>query len=170
MTAGGASSGSEMTSPERAVLDCNVLLQALLSAGGPAGRLVQLAKEQKLTVFVSAYGIDELREVANRPSMQQKFKLTVEMVEQFCLNIVAHSTLIDVVPHVFDFPRDPDDAHYIDLAVAVNAKLIVSRDHDLLSLRDTETPDGKAFVEKYPWLEILTPPEALTRLAESPPV
>lgn len=156
-----------MSSPERAVFDCNVLLQALLSASGPAGKLVQLAKEQKLSIFVSAYAIDELRDVATRPKIQTKFRLTVEMIEQFCRDLLAHSTLIDVVPHVFDFPRDPDDAHYIDLAVAVSAKLIVSRDHDLLSLRDTTTPEGKEFVNQYPWLEILTPPEALTRIAES---
>lgn len=156
-----------MISPERAVFDCNVLLQAILSAGGPAGKLVQLVREQKLTLFVSAYGIDELREVAIRPNIQQKFRLTVEMVEQFCRDIVAHSTLISVVPQVFDFPRDPDDAHYVDLAIAADAKLIVSRDHDLLSLRDITTPEGKQYVEQYPQIDILTPPEALARIAAS---
>ena len=78
-----------MSSPERAVFDCNVLLQALLSASGPAGKLVQLAKEQKLSIFVSAYAIDELRDVATRPKIQTKFRLTVEMIEQFCRGAVA---------------------------------------------------------------------------------
>jgi putative PIN family toxin of toxin-antitoxin system len=155
-----------MSSPERAVFDCNVLLQSLLSASGPAGKLVQLAKEQKLSLFVSAPGIEELHRVANRSNIQKKFRLTAEMIEHFCRDLVAHSTLIDIVPHVFDFPRDPDDSHYIDLAIAARAKFIVSRDHDLLSLRDMATPEGKQFVERFPWLEILTPPEALAQLAE----
>jgi predicted nucleic acid-binding protein len=36
---------------------------------------------------------------------------------------------------VFEYERDTDDAHYIDLAVACRAKLIVSRDRDLRATR-----------------------------------
>lgn len=153
-----------MTPPERAVFDCNVLLQALLSARGPAGSLLQAVKTQKLALFVSAYVIDELRDVALRPNVRQKFHLTLEIVEQFCRDLVAHATFVDFVPHVFDFPRDPDDAHYIDLAVAASAKLIVSRDQHLLSLRDSLTAEGKELARRFPALEILTPSEALQRL------
>ena len=69
--------------------------------------------------------------------------------------------MIDNPPHVFEFPRDPDDAHYIDLAVAAKARLVVSRDEDLLSLRDTGTEAGRDLVARFPELTILTPPEAL---------
>ncbi len=156
-----------MTVPERAVFDCNVLLQALLSSRGPAGRLLEAAEEKKLTLFISSYVIEELREVASRPKVQRKFQLSADMIEQFCRDLVGHATVVDVVPHVFDFPRDPDDAHYVDLAVAVNAKLVVSRDQDLLSLRDASTHEGRDFAARFPGLEILTPPEALRRLDEA---
>ncbi len=156
-----------MTLPERAVFDCNVLLQALLSSRGPAGRLLEAAKSGKLTLFISAYGIDELREVASRPNVQRKFRVTQQMIEDFCHDLVGHATVMESVPHVFDFPRDPDDAHYIDLAVAAKAKLVVSRDQDLLSLRDESTAEGQDFAARFPELEILTPPEALRRLDET---
>ena len=94
-----------MTLPERAVFDCNVLLQALLSSRGPAGRLLEAAKEGKLTLFISAFVIEELRDVATRPKVQRKYQLSLEMVEQFCRELVGHATVVDSVPHVFDFPR-----------------------------------------------------------------
>ena len=156
-----------MTLPERAVFDCNVLLQALLSSRGPAGRLLEAAKAGRLTLFISAYGIEELREVASRSNVQRKFRVSQQMIEDFCHNLLGHATLMEIVPHVFDFPRDPDDAHYIDLAVAANAKLVVSRDKDLLSLRDQTTNEGKDFSARFPSLEILTPPEVLRRLDEA---
>ncbi|HEY4233418.1 MAG TPA: putative toxin-antitoxin system toxin component, PIN family [Lacipirellulaceae bacterium] len=70
---------------------------------------------------------------------------------------------------MFDFPRDPKDAHYVDLALAVNAKLIVSRDKDLLSLRDATTTDGRDFMSRFPALSILTPPEALKLIEKTTP-
>ena len=64
------------------------------------------------------------------------------------------ASLMDEVPHVFEFARDPQDAHYVDLAVAANAKLIVSRDKDLLSLRDATTTDGREFLNRFPMILI----------------
>lgn len=156
-----------MSPPSRAVFDCNVLLQALISPQGPSGKLLHSAKGGKLTLYVSQYVLDELREVTARPKVARKFRLTPEVVSRFCDELIGHATLIDTVPHVFDFPRDPDDAHYIDLAVAANAALVVSRDHDLLSLRDVSTEAGRDFAAQFPSIEILTPPEALRRLETS---
>lgn len=153
-----------MTSLERAVFDCNVLLQGLISSRGPARTLLEAVKQRKLLLFVSAYVLDGLRDVASRPRVQRKYRLTPDLVESFCADLIAHATLVDVVPHVFDFPRDPDDAHYIDLAIAAGAKLVVSRDRDLLSLRDSATTEGRDFVARYPAIEILTPPELIRRL------
>ena len=75
--------------------------------------------------------------------------------------------MIDDVPHVFDLPRDPKDAHFVDLAVAARAKLLVSRDNDLLSLSDPTTPEGRDFAARFPGLEILTLPQLLARIVPS---
>lgn len=153
-----------MSPASRAVFDCNVLLQALISPQGPSGQLLDSARSARLILFVSQYVLDELRDVAARPKVSAKFGLTPEVVTRFCKELAGHVTLVENVPHVFEFPRDPADAHYIDLAVAANAALVVSRDQDLLSLRDASTDDGRAFQARFPWLAILTPPEALRRL------
>ena len=156
-----------MSPPFRVVFDCHVLLQSLLSPHGPAGKLIDAVRNGKLSLFLSSYVLEELRDVASRPKVQRKYRLTPEIVEGWCDELVGHATFFDPVPHVFEFPRDPDDAHYIDLAIAAGAKLIVSRDQDLLSLRDPTTADGQEFAAQFPWLEILTPPEALRRLETS---
>jgi predicted nucleic acid-binding protein len=64
----------------------------------------------------------------------------------------------------FEFPRDPKDARYVDLALAAQAKLIVSRDLDLLFLGDPSTPEGRDFQARFPDVEILTPTELLRLL------
>ena len=75
------------------------------------------------------------------------------------------ATTLSVVPAVFEFPRDPTDAHYVDLAIAAHAKLIVSRDLDLLSLGDPQTADGQDFQRRFPGLQILTPTQLLQQLS-----
>lgn len=157
-----------MTRPEHVVFDCNVYFQAFISGSGPAGQLLNAVNQRLLTLFLSQYVLDELADVLSRPQLAARFKFTSERVAHFIDSLREISTFVDDVPHVFDFPRDPKDAHYVDLAVAVNAKLIVSRDEDLLSLRDVATSDGRNFINRFPNLLILTPPEVLTLLAAAP--
>jgi putative PIN family toxin of toxin-antitoxin system len=155
-----------MTTPERVVFDCNVFFQALTSLRGPARRLLAGAASGELSLFISAATIDELADVASRPHLVQKYGLQSDVVAEFIAEIRSFSTFLESIPHVFDFPRDPKDAHYVDLAVAADAKLIVSRDKDLLSLRDATTAEGREFQSRFPGLLVLTPPELLTLLSE----
>lgn len=146
---------------ERVVFDCNVCFQAFVSENGPAGRLLRAVHEGQFVLFLSKYVLDELRDVLSRPHIVEKFKFTEKRVAEYVDALSEMASLIDEVPHVFEFARDPKDAHYVDLAVAANAKLIVSRDKDLLSLRDATTTDGREFLNRFPMILILTPIEAL---------
>jgi predicted nucleic acid-binding protein len=75
--------------------------------------------------------------------------------------------LLENCPHVFDYPRDPDDEHYIDLAAACQAHIIASRDRDLLALNDITTVDGQRFRAQFPDLLVLNPEQLLARIDES---
>ncbi|QDT76324.1 putative toxin-antitoxin system toxin component, PIN family [Lacipirellula limnantheis] len=158
-----------MKPPDRVVFDCNVFFQAFISGSGPAGQLLQAVSEKSLTLFVSAFVLEELTDVLSRPHLASQFKFTRERVAEYLDSLVQLATMTTDVPHVFEFPRDPKDAHYVDLALAVDAKLIVSRDKDLLSLRDAATGEGRDFLSRYPGLLILTPPEVLKLLAATLP-
>src|SRR5438874_13686711 len=119
---------------ERVVFDCNVYFQAVISPSGPAGRCFAEALEGRLILFASQHVINEFQDVCLRPHIASRFRLTETRVDAFVAEIVNTATLIDNVPHVFDFERDPDDAHYSDLAVASNATLSVLRDREPLAL------------------------------------
>jgi putative PIN family toxin of toxin-antitoxin system len=117
-------------------------------------------------LFISEFVLDELRDVTSRSSIVARFRFTDERLKLFLESLVELATMVGDVPHVFEFPRDPKDARYVDLAVAAQAKLIVSRDRDLLSLGDSATADGRDFKSRFPELQILTPTELLQLLSQ----
>lgn len=155
-----------MTPPERVVFDCNIFFQSLISPAGPAGHALDAAADGRCSLFISEFVLDELRDVTSRSSIVARFRFTDERLKLFLESLVELATMVGDVPHVFEFPRDPKDARYVDLAVAAQAKLIVSRDLDLLSLGDSATADGRDFKSRFPELQILTPTELLQLLSQ----
>ncbi len=154
--------------PERVVFDCGVFFQSLIAPRGPAGLCLSAASDGKLQLFVSNYVLAELRDVCSRPQLAGRFKLTPERIAKFIGHIKEAAIELDNVPHVFDYPRDPDDEHYVDLAVVAQARLIVSRDNDLLALENPKSKTGRTFHERFPELSILTPDQMLKRLHHEP--
>jgi putative PIN family toxin of toxin-antitoxin system len=145
----------------RVVFDCNTLLQALASPGGPAARCVQLAVDGEVTLFASPVILGELREVMARPTVARKLRITPERAKPFLETLEAAATLLREVPETFTYERDPDDAHYVNLALAADARLIVSRDRDLLDLMNDAIAASIDFQTRFPTLRILTPVEFL---------
>jgi putative PIN family toxin of toxin-antitoxin system len=156
-----------MTTALRVVFDCNILLQGLASPEGPAGRCVQLALRGKISLFISPLVLEELREVTGRPRVIAKLHLVADRVQEFFEAVEVTATLLTEFPEPFSHQRDPDDAHYVNLAVAADATLIISRDKDLLDLMDSIKPDGKQFQERFPLLRILEPVAFLREFEES---
>lgn len=150
--------------PYKVVFDCNVFFQALISPNGPAGSCLNAAEAGDLALFVSNVVIEELRDVCHRPRIAFRFKLTAAQIDAFTAKVTEFASLIADVPRVFEYDRDPDDAHYINLALAAGATLVVSRDKDLLALRDLSFPESRQFAERFPDLRILTPSELFSEL------
>jgi predicted nucleic acid-binding protein len=71
------------------------------------------------------------------------------------------------VPTAFEYPRDPDDAPYINLAIATGANLIVSRDRDLLDLMQPGSADGTRLRADHPTFRVLTPPQLLQQVEDA---
>jgi predicted nucleic acid-binding protein len=70
--------------------------------------------------------------------------------------------MLTEVPRAVDLERDPKDEPYLDLAVAVRAHYLVSRDRDLLDLmKDSD------FRQRFPDLNIVDPPTFLQALRSS---
>jgi putative PIN family toxin of toxin-antitoxin system len=146
----------------RVVYDCNIYVQALISVRGPAARCVVKAAADEVTLFVTPLILDEIRESWQK--IPAKYAVTRAQTEELAARVSGVSVILQQVPHVFDYERDPDDAHYIDVAVAADAKLIVSRDKDLLDLMDAARPESRAFRSRFPSLRIIDPVELLREL------
>jgi putative PIN family toxin of toxin-antitoxin system len=156
-----------MTTPRQVVFDCNTLLQALASPDGPAGRCVQLAIDGKIDVFLSARVLDELRDVAGRPKVIARLRLAPERTREFIEVVEMRATILSGFPEPFAYDRDPDDAHYVNLAAAANASVIVSRDKDLLDLIDPTRPEATDFRNRFPQLHILDPVSFLREIRDA---
>jgi putative PIN family toxin of toxin-antitoxin system len=118
--------------PPRVVYDCNVFVQALINPAGPGGACVTKARDGEASLFVSQIILDEIRE--SHLKIPPKYGVTAIQTEALAKAVTLISTLVVNVPSVFSYARDPDDAHYVDLAAAAQAKLIVSRDRDLTEM------------------------------------
>lgn len=147
--------------PLRAVFDCNILLQALVSNQGPAHACLEEAAIGRCVLSVSAYVIEELREVAERPEIRARFRLDSQMVEEFVADLKTFAVEVREIPEVFVHPTDPKDSHYINLAIATGSMLIVSRDRHLLDLTDPTKALSGEFLRQFPLVRVFTPPEFL---------
>lgn len=156
-----------MTQPTKVVFDCNTLLQALASPDGPAGACYQLAVDARVSLFVSSAVIEELRDVTARPKLVRKLRITPDRIEEFLESVSVVATLLDSFPEPFTYSRDPDDAHYVNLALAAGARLVVSRDKDLLDLMLGTTPEARQLLSDYPDFAVLTPNDLLVMMSSS---
>lgn len=147
---------------EPVVFDCVVCAQAIINPNGPAGACFELVRGGRLTLCISEYLLREIRELPGKIS--PRLRITPEKVDQFVVDLVYFSRTIETVPEIYTLDRDPEDSHYVNLALAAQANLITSRDRDLLDLMTTTRGDAEAFRRLFPDLRILTPEALLARI------
>ena len=97
--------------------------------------------------------VAELRGLLSRPNIRKKFPhLTDEVAEAFVREVERSSTSIGDVHRPFEYPRDPKDEPYINLAIAAQADYLTSRDKDLLDLMQ-----DPVFTARFPGIRVLDP-------------
>jgi putative PIN family toxin of toxin-antitoxin system len=152
------------------VLDTVVLLQAAAKPSGPAGACLRLVTDGQAVLWMSREGLAEIEDVLNRPKVRQRFKsLTDAGVATFLTGLRGRARVMDDVPLTFPFPRDPDDEHVLNLALAARANFLVTRDNDLLDLMRDDSSAGAAFRQQFPNLTISDPVAFLKAVHPEPP-
>ena len=106
------------TQPRPAVFDCNVYLQAMLSSRGAANACWQRVLGGEVTVFVSSFILTEIRRLPQHRSLRRFSQFTQERVERFIEELLDVAIVATDPAPVFAYDRDPDDAHYVNLAIA----------------------------------------------------
>jgi len=71
------------------------------SPAGPAGQLIAAVNAGKISLFVSEFVLDELRDVTARPKLASQFKFNRERVAQFFDSLIkVATTVVDVPPAI----------------------------------------------------------------------
>ena len=119
----------------RIVADTNTVLSGLLWQGTPR-RLLDLARERKITLCTSMLLLAELAEVMARDKFAERLRAArvsaIELVQDYAR--LAETVTPEALPAPV-IERDPDDDHVLACAVCAKAQLIVSGDSHLLDLR-----------------------------------
>ena len=150
-----------------AVFDCNVFVQSLLNPKGLAAQCMELARDRRVTLFISRETIDEFRDVIFRPNIFSKLPdLNTSQIEAFINEILNISNLVRPVAKSFRLERDPKDEKYIDLAVATSSNYLISWDNDLLDLMTAHSDEAKEFRQKFRHLKVVEPIEFLRIIRE----
>jgi len=113
-------------------------------------------------LIASPYVLAEVREIHLKTPA--KYGITAQQTDELALSIVSFATIVTDVPSVYRHPYDPDDSHYVDLAVKEDARVIVSRDRHLLMLADMTRKEGQDFKARFPMIRILDPVQLLGEL------
>lgn len=151
----------------RVVFDCMIFLEALVSEKSIAFKLFEYLEDNFFTLYVSKESLDEVKNVLQRPFVKTKNpQITDGYTEKFLNRILQKSLLLNTVPPKFEYPRDPKDEKYINLALEAEADYIVSRDRDLLDLMTDISVVGKEFRQKSRPLKIVEPFEFLKIIEE----
>ena len=106
-------------SPQRVVLDTNVVVSALLNSFGAPGRVLDLVLAGELTVAYDDRVLAEWREVLRR----EKFGFAVRDVEALLGFVEAEGSGVNPKPLGAELP-DPDDVPFLEVAHAAEATLI----------------------------------------------
>ena len=124
--------------PPRAVLDTNVLISGLITAGGPPCRLVDAWLDGRFTLVTTLYQVQELNHVLSYPRIASRLRLPEEELEMILVALLSEA---DLVPGHLQLPgvtRDPKDDPIVACAQEGGAGYIVSGDQDLLVLGEYE--------------------------------
>ena len=137
----------------KAVLDTTALVSAMLTwkPGAACHELIRLAKDGAFELFMSSDILEETAETLRYPRLRKRYDYSDTDIIAFCQDLVLVGTIIDDAP-VVPVVRDPDDDKIVACAVAAGADYLVSRDKDLLILKEHE---GISIISPEAFLRIL---------------
>ena len=131
---------------KKVVVDTNIFISSFF--GGVPRKIIDLWKEGKITLCLSQEIVEEYIEVLIRLGVDENEikKLTRLFAENY------HSIFTAQTPKLSVVKDDPDDNKFIECAVALDCKIIISGDKHLKSIK------------KYIDIDILSPGEFIDEI------
>ncbi len=114
------------------VADTNLLISSIFWNGSPY-KIVQQALNQEIEIFISKYILDEVRKVLTDP--KEKFRLSKKEIEDVIEGILLYAKIIEPKTTTDVVKRDKKDNPIIACALDAQANFIITRDKDLLTIK-----------------------------------
>jgi putative PIN family toxin of toxin-antitoxin system len=131
----------------KVVIDTNVFVSSFL--GGNPQKIIDLWKNEKITLCLSSAILDEYINVLSRIGLKNENELE-ELLSLFSTGF--NILFITKTPKVKIIKNDPDDDKFIECALALKADAVITGDREVLALKEYMgirmlTP--KQFLEGY---------------------
>ncbi|MDD1744920.1 MAG: putative toxin-antitoxin system toxin component, PIN family [Candidatus Methanoperedens sp.] len=128
----------------RVVIDTNIFVSSFF--GGNPRKIIDLWKNERITLCLSHAVLDEYIDVLRRIGLKDGHELE-ELLSLFSrgFNILFTTK----TPKIKIIKNDPDDDKFIECAVALKAKAVITGDREVLA------------VKEYMGIRILTPQQFL---------
>lgn len=129
----------------RAVLDTNTLVSAIINTDKSVSQeIYRNSKDKRFLLIISLSILAEVEDVIHRPRVMRFHKYSAQEL-QWIVEELTNVSLIVPGKTEIDIVRDPDDNKIISAAYEGRVDYIVSRDKDLLDLKE------------YQGIKIITP-------------
>ena len=131
----------------RVVVDTNVFISSFFGAN--PRKIIDLWKSGQITLCLSRPVIDEYIDVLVRMGLQNERELE-ELLSLFAHGF--HVLFTAKTPDLNVVEKDPDDNKFIECAVALNSKFIISGDKALREIADymgIKIQSPKQFLDEY---------------------
>ena len=131
----------------RVVVDTNIFISSFF--GGNPRKIIELWKSGQTILCLSRPIIDEYVDVLRRMRLQNEREL------EELLSLFAHGFNVlftAKTPNLNVVEKDPDDDKFIECAVALNSKFIISGDKALREIKDymdIKIQSPKQFLDNY---------------------
>jgi putative PIN family toxin of toxin-antitoxin system len=118
----------------RVVIDTNVIISGFLWYGLPR-RIIDLAVERKISVFVSLEILIELERVLGYPYILKRLRRIERTGQDIIKEFKEYAEIVSPVPGSSVLvPKDPDDDAILRAALSAKAQYIITGDDHLQTL------------------------------------
>jgi len=150
--------------PFRLVLDTNILVRAFINLGSDSGRILQACEKRMFVPLLSQPVLREYRLILGDPVLCSRYPQLDR--PEVAVSLERLTYVGDVYRRArerFNFPRDPNDSHLIELAIVGRATHLISTDDDLLSLTSGSDDAARRLRQRLPNLKVTTPHDFFNR-------
>lgn len=135
------------------VFDTVVYVRGLLGPYSICGRII-FEYADRYTLATAEPLVRELINVTHRPALTRRFSTLPERDLAATLSILSDATVVEIDERtIAKVCRDPNDDKFLAVALAANARFLVSEDKDLLDLQEYE---GVSIVDASTFLSHIT--------------